>query len=79
MSRRALLLGDLGKMPAEHKRDGFDVVSCLNVLDRCDFPLTLLQQMRSLLKDDSSLLVLATPLPFSPSVEDGRVWRECAA
>jgi SAM-dependent methyltransferase len=34
--------------------DGFDVVSCLNVLDRCDKPLTLLRDLRALLRPSSS-------------------------
>jgi SAM-dependent methyltransferase len=45
----------------------FDVVSILNVLDRCDFPFDMLDDAVSFLKPDGLLLV-ATPLPFKPYV-----------
>ncbi|XP_043229123.1 protein-L-histidine N-pros-methyltransferase-like [Amphibalanus amphitrite] len=48
----------------------YDVVTCLNVLDRCDRPLTLLRQMRRVLRPDG-LLVVALVLPLSPYVEHG--------
>lgn len=76
--RSALELGDLDAMPADVRGAGFDAIALLNVLDRCDHPLTLLQQLRALLRDDRSTIVLATPLPFLPSVEDGRKWRKRA-
>ncbi|CCW61682.1 unnamed protein product [Phytomonas sp. EM1] len=46
----------------------FDVISCLNVLDRADTPLTLLREMRESLKPDGFLL-LAVVLPWCPFVE----------
>ena len=52
-------------------RDGFDCVSLLNVLDRCDTPLTLLRSLASLLKPGSGQLLLAVVLPFRPFVEQG--------
>ena len=48
----------------------YDVITCLNVLDRCDRPLTLLRQMRRALRPDG-LLVVALVLPLSPYVEHG--------
>ena len=48
----------------------YDVITCLNVLDRCDRPLTLLRQMRRSLRPDG-LLVVALVLPLSPYVEHG--------
>lgn len=54
--------------------DVFDVVTCLNVLDRCLLPLTLLKQLRARLRDDSSRLLLAVPLPLNPSAEVGVKW-----
>ena len=36
-------MDDLETMPQSITKDGFDVITCLNVLDRCDKPLTLLQ------------------------------------
>lgn len=68
----------------------YDVVSCLNVLDRCDHPLTLLANLRAGLKDQG-ILVVALVLPYRPFVYDGsrsrdpserlpldaRSWEEC--
>ncbi|XP_037086028.1 methyltransferase-like protein 9 [Pollicipes pollicipes] len=48
----------------------YDLITCLNVLDRCDRPLTLLQQMRAALKP-GGLLVVALVLPLAPYVEQG--------
>ena len=45
----------------------FDVVSCLNVLDRVDYPTTLLRQLRAVVKPDGVVL-LAVVLPFCPCV-----------
>jgi len=50
------------------------VISFLNVLDRCDKPLTLLSQIRGLLKSKDSRLLLAVPLPLNPAVEEGLGW-----
>lgn len=55
---------------ANMKHETFDVVSLLNVLDRCDRPRTLLQRIRELLKPQGRLL-LAVVLPFCPFVESG--------
>lgn len=46
------------------------MISCLNLLDRCDEPLKILQQMHDSLKPDGFVL-LAVVLPFSPYVEYG--------
>jgi SAM-dependent methyltransferase len=43
----------------------YDVVSCLNVLDRCLFPRALLRQCRDALAPDGRLL-LSVPLPYLP-------------
>jgi SAM-dependent methyltransferase len=55
--------------------EGFDVVALLNVLDRCDKPLTLLRALRELLRAGSGRLLLAVVLPFRPFVEDGAARR----
>ena len=47
----------------------FDVITCLNVLDRCDKPLTLLKQIRDHLKPKTGLLILSLVLPFKPYFE----------
>lgn len=49
--------------------DGFDVISILNVIDRCDTPVTLLREATKRLRDRTSCILLATPLPLNPSVE----------
>eukprot|EP01112_Ceratiomyxa_fruticulosa_P008296 TRINITY_DN2148_c0_g1_i1.p1 TRINITY_DN2148_c0_g1~~TRINITY_DN2148_c0_g1_i1.p1 ORF type:complete len:347 (-),score=69.35 TRINITY_DN2148_c0_g1_i1:99-1139(-) len=46
----------------------FEVISCLNVLDRCSKPITLLKNMRTLLQPNG-LLLLAVVFPFEPFVE----------
>nr|VZI23792.1 unnamed protein product [Spirometra erinaceieuropaei] len=47
----------------------YDVVSCLNLLDRCSEPLTLLRRIREVLKPGSGLLVLAVVFPLKQYVE----------
>nr|CAI5825519.1 unnamed protein product [Callosobruchus analis] len=46
----------------------YDMISCLNLIDRCSTPKTLLKQMKSALKPDGMVL-LAVVLPFSAYVE----------
>ena len=54
----------------------FDVIACLNVLDRCDRPMTLLRQMRDTLTPGSgAAIVVATVFPFRPFVEVGAARR----
>jgi len=48
----------------------FSLITCFNVLDRCDKPLSLLREMHSLLKDDGVLLITVV-YPFHPFVENG--------
>ena len=52
-------------------RGRFDIVSCLNVLDRADRPQRLLEDLRSLVQPDSGRVILAVVLPFCPFVESG--------
>lgn len=47
----------------------YDVISCLNLLDRCERPLQLLQQIHASLRPSSGRLLLAVVLPFSSYVE----------
>ena len=53
----------------------YDVVTCLNVVDRCDRPRTLLRRLRGSLAEDGRLVV-AVALPFSPCVYDGPTTRD---
>ena len=58
----------------EWQKTGFqyDVISCLNLLDRCDQPLTLLKDIRSVLEPTRGRVILALVLPFHPYVENGK-------
>ncbi|XP_077594855.1 protein-L-histidine N-pros-methyltransferase isoform X2 [Stigmatopora nigra] len=57
----------------EWQRSGFqyDVISCLNLLDRCDDPFLLLEDIRRSLVPQTGRLILAVVLPFEPYVEVG--------
>lgn len=59
----------------EWQQTGFqyDVISCLNLLDRCDDPLHLLRDIRRSLVPDTGRLILAAVLPFQPYVEVGQL------
>ncbi|VEL33560.1 unnamed protein product [Protopolystoma xenopodis] len=47
----------------------YDVISCLNLLDRCDRPITLLRQIHSSLTPETGILLLAIVLPLNQYVE----------
>ena len=47
----------------------FDVIACLNLLDRCDKPVTLLHDMKKALNPDTGRIIVAVVLPFKPYVE----------
>lgn len=51
----------------------FDVISCLNLLDRCDKPLTLLRDIKQTLCPVTGRLIVAVVLPFKPCVESGQI------
>lgn len=53
----------------EHRK--FNTISCLNVLDRCDRPLELLNHIGDSLAPNGTIL-LAIVLPFSSYVEFGK-------
>lgn len=57
---------------AEPEGHAYDVICCLNVLDRCDEPLALLRSLRSRLARPSGKLVIAVVLPLSQYVESGQ-------
>ncbi|XP_062860108.1 methyltransferase-like protein 9 [Trichomycterus rosablanca] len=52
----------------------FDVISCLNLLDRCDEPLQMLRDIKKALVPGTGRLILAVVLPFQPYVEAGGRW-----
>uniref|UniRef100_A0A0B6ZGU8 Methyltransferase-like protein 9 n=1 Tax=Arion vulgaris TaxID=1028688 RepID=A0A0B6ZGU8_9EUPU len=47
----------------------YDLVSCLNLLDRCDKPLSLLADIKSSMKPVTGRLLVAVVIPFKPYVE----------
>ncbi|KAK3239686.1 hypothetical protein CYMTET_50401 [Cymbomonas tetramitiformis] len=49
----------------------FDAVALLNVLDRCDKPLSLMRQLHGLVEGGSGRVIIAVVLPFRPFVEHG--------
>lgn len=61
----------------EWQQTGFkyDVISCLNLLDRCDDPLTLLRDIRESLVPKTGRLIVAAVVPFQPYVEVGGQWQ----
>ena len=52
-----------------HFERQFDLIAALNLLDRCSEPLTLLSQIRSSLKAETGLALIAVVIPFRPYVE----------
>ena len=46
----------------------YDLISCLNLLDRCDNPIDIIETIKKALKPDG-LLLLGLVLPFNPFVE----------
>ncbi|XP_061611628.1 methyltransferase-like protein 9 isoform X1 [Phyllopteryx taeniolatus] len=52
----------------------YDVISCLNLLDRCEDPLHLLRDIQRSLVPHTGRLILAAVLPFQPYVEVGGRW-----
>jgi SAM-dependent methyltransferase len=78
MSKKPALRGltcvntrDVDSLPSELR---FDLVSLLNVLDRCALPHTLLRQLYRRLRNADSRLIVACPLPFHQAVEQGGEW-----
>lgn len=49
----------------------YDVISCLNLLDRCDDPMLLLRDIHRSMVPHTGRLILAVVLPFQPYVEVG--------
>ncbi|KAJ8979852.1 hypothetical protein NQ317_006316 [Molorchus minor] len=67
LQRRGYVLLDVENWHLDRK---YDVISCLNLIDRCDTPLELLSQIRISLQPGGRVL-LAVVLPFSAYVESG--------
>lgn len=79
---------DITSKPDLFLHKSFDVVSILNVLDRCDKPKTLLRNAINFLKDDG-VLILSDPLPLNQHIRsssrrpaeklgaDAGTWEHC--
>jgi SAM-dependent methyltransferase len=79
---------DITKQPDLFPQESFDVVSILNVLDRCERPLTLLTHALQFLKP-GGVLILSDPLPLEQRVRGNKTapaeylgaasgtWEEC--
>ncbi|KAK0074191.1 hypothetical protein PV325_008654 [Microctonus aethiopoides] len=67
LARRKFIVLDIERW---QKSGPFNVILCLNLLDRCDRPNTMLRQLKSSLAPGGRLVV-AIVLPFSPYVEVG--------
>jgi SAM-dependent methyltransferase len=65
LNRRGIASHELDLTTDERLAGPFDLISCLNVLDRCARPLTLLKRLHALLAEDGRL-VLALALPYNP-------------
>lgn len=63
---RSLAVGDVNDPLLEGRT--FDCISLLNLLDRCDKPITLLNDLKAKLKPNGVILI-ALVIPFSPWVE----------
>ncbi|KAH6920421.1 hypothetical protein HPB50_028591 [Hyalomma asiaticum] len=77
LSRRGFRVLDAATLkPADGGEDGeqqlYDVICCLNVLDRCETPLALLRTLKARLTNRAGKLVLALVLPLSQYVESGK-------
>lgn len=59
----------------QHTGFKYDLVSCLNLLDRCDDPLALLRDIHDSLVPETGRLILAAVVPFQPYVEVGGQWQ----
>lgn len=51
----------------------YDLISCLNLLDRCDKPLSLLADIKAALKPGTGRVLVAVVIPFKPYVEFGKL------
>jgi len=70
VAAHGLARGQAGAGGAFDEDGQFDVVSLLNVIDRCDRPAELLRDAARLVRRDGGRLLLAVVLPLSEFVED---------
>ena len=58
----------------EWQSQQYDVICALNLIDRCDKPMSLLREIRQALKPDTGRLLLAVVVPYKPYVEFGKIF-----
>ena len=51
----------------------YDLIGCLNLLDRCDKPISILHSMKRVLTPVTGRVIVAVVLPFKPYVEAGKI------
>lgn len=56
--------------------DKFDIITLCNVIDRCNKPQTLLNDITNYLKNKDSRIIITAPLPLRQSVETINGWKE---
>ena len=62
---------DFSDAPLPESIERYDAVLCLNVIDRCSHPRTLLKHIARAVKPDGTVIV-SVPLPLKPHVHVGR-------
>ena len=50
----------------------YDLIGCLNLLDRCDKPISILHSIKKVLRPGTGRVIVAVVLPFKPYVEFGK-------
>lgn len=61
-------------LPIDEWADGsrsYNLISCLNLLDRCERPIKLLHDMKRVLDPENGRIIVAVVIPFKPYVEFG--------
>ena len=53
----------------------YDVIGCLNLLDRCDKPVSILHSIKKTLRPGTGRVIVAVVLPFKPYVETGKKFK----
>ena len=52
----------------------YDLIGCLNLLDRCDKPMKILHSIHKSLKPGTGKAIVAVVLPFEPYVEHSKIY-----
>lgn len=63
------VVADVRELGEDLDKEGFDVITALNLCDRVSAPITLMSQLKRALKQKTGVLILAIVVPFRPFVE----------